>query len=150
MKTSEKVSIFAYIEREEGITVPSSQSPHARRTIAARVCLQSECRISEEILHFFASIFRGVYFVALNYPFTFKTCRYASGEKERYGGQERFFVAFISENLLNTIKKRKSGNQAWLLRCVIICLASLRSRVFCVRCQKKSPGSLAIQGRYRV
>ena len=107
MKTSEKVSIFAYIEREEGITVPSSQSPHARRTIAARVCLQSERRISEEILHFFASIIRGVYFVALNYPFTFKTCRYASGEKERYGGQERFFCCIYLRKPVEYNKEAK-------------------------------------------
>ena len=46
MGTSEKVPIFAWIEREEGIPVPSSQSPHASRYIAAWVkgCLQSEAR----------------------------------------------------------------------------------------------------------
>ena len=44
MGTSEKVPIFAEIEREEGHTLPSSQSPHACRYLAARVCLQSEPR----------------------------------------------------------------------------------------------------------
>ena len=39
-----KSSHFCKIEREEGITVPSSQSPHASRTFAAQVCLQSELR----------------------------------------------------------------------------------------------------------
>ena len=33
---------FAWIEREEGTTIHSSQSPHECRSLAARVCLQSE------------------------------------------------------------------------------------------------------------
>ena len=42
MGTSEKVPIFAYMEREEGITVPSSQSPQTSRNIAALSCLQAQ------------------------------------------------------------------------------------------------------------
>ena len=39
---NQKSSHFCKIEREEGKTIPSSQSPHASRHIAALVCLQSD------------------------------------------------------------------------------------------------------------
>ena len=44
METSEKVPILAWIEREEGTTIPPSQSPHACLSFAAwaKGCLQSE------------------------------------------------------------------------------------------------------------
>ena len=54
MGTSEKVPIFAWIEREEGIPVPSSQSPHASRYIAAwaKDCLRSERRDKSRLLSY--------------------------------------------------------------------------------------------------